>query len=152
MPLCKIAPMKPLIAAVLGLFLCGCSSFNREWKSAAPASSPPLVSIDGAWAGEWRSDKNGHHGSLRCVITRQSESLYAAHFRAKYWKIFQYTYPAVLHGTEFRGVATLKGEADLGFFAGGVYQYEATVTPTEFHATYTSKYDHGKFEMARPPH
>jgi hypothetical protein len=44
-----------------------------------------------------------------------------------------------------------QGAANLGFMAGGVYRYEGTATPSRFHSTYTSKYDHGTFDMERVP-
>ena len=43
-----------------------------------------------------------------------------------------------------------RGSADLGKLAGGIYHYEATITPTHFHSTYTNRYDHGTFRMERP--
>ena len=129
--------------------LTGCSSFHKEWK-AAMNRPVPTNSIEGPWAGDWRSDKNGHHGSLRCVVTKTSETAYRAHFRAHFWKIFRYTYAATLNGTETNGVVALRGEANLGKLAGGVYKYEGKATPTDFQSNYESKYDHGHYQMARP--
>jgi len=43
-----------------------------------------------------------------------------------------------------------QGDENLGWLAGGVYHYEGRVSPTNFHSTYRSKYDHGTFEMGRP--
>ena len=138
-----------MLASVAALALTGCSTFNKEWK-AALATPPPANSIEGPWAGEWRSDRNGHHGDLQCVVSKTSETTYRAYYRAKYWKILRFSYVATLHGAETNGLVKLKGDADLGKLAGGVYRYEATVTPTDFRSTYSSKYDHGKFTMSRP--
>lgn len=126
----------------------GCSSFHKEWK-AATRQPIPQNSIEGPWAGEWRSDANGHHGSLRCVVTKKSDSTYRAHYRAHFMKVFRYTYAATLHGTEENGMVRLQGEADLGKLAGGVYKYEGTATPTDLHSTYASKHDHGNYQMQR---
>jgi hypothetical protein len=134
-------------AICLALFLTGCSSFQKEWKTAL---KQPQSGINGAWQGEWRSEKNGHHGSLKCVVTQSSPTTFRAHFRAKYMKILQFTYAATLTGQETNGAVRLEGSANLGKLAGGIYTYEGTVTPTEFRSTYKSKYDHGHYEMTRP--
>ena len=132
-------------------FLTGCSSFHNEWKAAMKAPIPSN-SIEGPWSGDWRSDVNGHHGPLRCVVTKTSDSTYRAHFRAHYRKIIRFTYVAMLNGQETNGVVTLRGEADLGKLAGGIYKYEGNVTPTDFHSSYANKYDHGAYQMTRPGH
>jgi hypothetical protein len=127
----------------------GCSSFHKEWKAATKAPVP-ANSIDGPWTGEWRSERNGHHGKLRCVMTKTSDTTYRAHFRANFFKICRFTYAATLTGRETNGVVALQGEANLGKLAGGVYKYEGRVTPTEFQSTYASKHDHGNYQMSRP--
>jgi hypothetical protein len=136
------------VAAMLVL-LCGCSSFNKEWKAAIKAPIPHN-SIEGPWTGEWRSEKNGHHGALRCVVSKASDTTYRAHYHAVYWKILRYSYVATLNGEKRNGAVHLRGEADLGKLAGGVYKYDGAATAAEFQSTYSSKYDHGKFEMRRP--
>ena len=130
----------------LTLTLTGCSTFNKEWKAAA---NTPARGIEGPWSGEWRSEKNNHHGSLRAVISKTSPTAYRAHYRAKFMKIFRFTYVATLHGTETNNVVTLEGESNLGKLAGGIYTYKGTATPTEFRSTYKSKYDYGHYEMTR---
>jgi hypothetical protein len=136
---------------VIGIVTCGgCSRFDNEWK-AAMNSPAPTNSIEGAWSGEWRSEVNGHHGSLRCVVTKSSDATYRAHYRAHYKRILRFTYVATLNATETEtnGVVTLKGEANLGKIL-GVYTYEGTATPTNFQSIYSCKYDHGRYEMTRP--
>jgi hypothetical protein len=140
--------MQAIWAGVVALILCGCSTFDREWKQAL--KNPRPNGIDGAWAGEWRSEKNKHHGALRCVLSQKTATAYHARFHARFLKIFQYTSETMLYGFESNGVVQLAGESDLGTLAGGVYHYKGTVTPTEFKSTYKSKYDHGRYEMVRP--
>ena len=137
-----------LAMAVSLVGLTGCSSFHKEWKAATKAPIP-TDSINGPWIGEWKS-ANGHHGSLKCVVTKASDTTYRAHYRARFLKIFRYTYAATLNGRETNGVVTLQGEADLGKLAGGVYKYEGTATPGEFKSSYSSKHDHGNYQLARP--
>jgi hypothetical protein len=150
---CRTIPCRVLgLAAILGV-LCvlssGCSSFNRHWHKAAQ-TPPPVGSIEGRWEGRWLSDMNGHTGHLRCLLTRKEGSVYAARFRATYWKVFRYSYEVDLLFEERDGVWNVRGKEDLGWLAGGVYHYAGCVTATNFSSTYRSKYDHGTFEMHRP--
>lgn len=139
-----------LLAVVLfALCVCGCSTFNRDWRNAAQQPAPPN-SIEGRWEGAWTSDVNGHTGKLRCLLSHESDSLYRAWFRATYWKVFRFGYAVTLEVQERQGTWLFSGEENLGKMAGGVYHYEGRATPTNFHLTYRSKYDHGVFEMRRP--
>ncbi len=139
----------PAFALFLLLFASGCSSFDRAWRRAAAAPEPPK-DIQGAWTGTWRSDRDGHDGALRCVITEWEDGKFLALFRATYWKTLEFDQSVVLVARERRGTWTFEGSADLGALAGGVYHYKGTATPRNFTATYRSKYDRGVFTMARP--
>lgn len=137
------------LALAIALVASGCSGFNREWKQAAKT---PIAagSVEGPWEGEWRSDRNGHHGRLRCVLTRSGDDKWRAAYHAKFMKIFSYSHVATLTGVETNGAVQLRGEAKLPKLAGGLYKYEGRVTPTEFQSTYNSKHDHGTYRMSRP--
>lgn len=141
--------LKAFTASAALLLVTGCSSFNRDYKSVAARQSAGH-DLAGAWDGHWRSDKNGHNGRLRCIMTAQQGNLYTARFRARYLKILAYEYsvPLTVHreGTNF----TFEGSANLGKLAGGLYTYKGTATLSEFHSTYSCKWDHGKFQLARP--
>lgn len=145
------APLARRLFLVLlpALLLCGCSTFNRDWKKAAekPAAAN---SIEGRWDGTWLSDKNGHTGRLRCLLSRETDARYQARFRASYWKVFRFGYTVALEFEQHDGAWSLTGDEDLGKLAGGVYHYEGHATPTNFFSTYRSKYDHGTFQMRRP--
>lgn len=134
--------------ALAGL-VCGCSSFNREWKRAGKQPAP-TNSITGRWDGHWLSDVNAHTGKLRCLITHQTNDLYAARFRATYMKILRFSYTVPLTVNASNDIWHFHGEEDLGALAGGVYRYVGNATTTNFHSTYDSKYDRGTFEMQRP--
>jgi hypothetical protein len=127
----------------------GCSSFDRAW---AKSAHEPLMGnrLLGSWGGSWKSDANGHNGSLRCVITQKRDGTYKARFHAVYKKVIGFGYTATLQATETNGTFHFKGEADLGWWAGGVYQYEGHAEETNFFSTYRCKYDHGTFQMTRP--
>ena len=132
------------------VLVAGCSSFNRDWKRAAIA--PQMTNdVAGRWEGSWTSEKKGHHGGLRCLITPACDGVYNARFRAKFWKIFSFGYTAPLTVQHSNAVTRFTGQADLGKLAGGVYNYAGAVTGTNFHSTYESAYDHGHFRMTRAP-
>lgn len=131
------------------LLLCGCSSFNRDWRKVAHQPIPP-DSIEGRWEGSWISDVNGHNGKLRCLLTHQEDSRYRARFWATYWKVFRFTYAVPLEFHPHDAGWELNGAANLGKLAGGVYYYEGRASLTNLHSTYRSKYDHGRFELRRP--
>ena len=139
------------VAGILLLLACGCSSFNREWRKAAQTAVAP-DSMEGRWQGHWSSDANGHDGKLRCIVSQREDGDYAARFRATYMKILRFSYTVPLKVEHTDDVWHFHGEENLGKMAGGVYQYEGNATPMNFHSTYRSKYDHGVFEMERPPH
>jgi hypothetical protein len=105
--------------------------------------------MEGRWEGHWLSHVNGHTGKLRCILSQEDDT-YAARFRATYKKILRFSYTVPLQVEQTNGVWHFHGHEDLGKLAGGVYSYEGTATPTNFHSTYNSKYDHGVFEMQRP--
>ena len=97
-----------LLAVLIFIVGAGCSSFQRDWKRATKAPAA-RGSLEGAWAGTWQSDANGHQGILRCLITRQTNGLYAARFHAKYRKLLTYGYTVPL---------TVHRQADLFVFEG----------------------------------
>ena len=144
----------PRPLAILGagaiVLLCGCSSFNRDWREAAKTPTP-TNSITGRWEGRWHSDENGHNGALRCIVSHlEGNGGYEAHFRATYLKVARFGYKVSLRVTESNQLWHFTGSEDLGALAGGVYDYAGSASATNFNATYNSKYDHGTFEMRRP--
>jgi hypothetical protein len=134
----------------VALLLAGCSSFNRDWKRAAVV--PQLTNdLAGRWEGVWMSDKNGHNGRLRCLISPTDNGVYNARFHAKYWKILSFGYAVPVRVQRSNDVARFIGEADLGKLAGGIYKYAGAVIGTNFHSTYECAIDHGYFRMTRAP-
>lgn len=138
-----------LLAVIMIALLCGCSSFNREWKTAGK-SPTPTNSVTGRWEGRWLSQQNGHNGALRCLITESSGGSYQAYFRATYLKVARFSYKVPLTVISSNDVWHFTGEEDLGVLAGGDYRYEGSASVTNFTSTYSSKYDHGVFQMTRP--
>lgn len=135
------------IVPTLVLFGVGCSSFSREWKKAG-RNSTTARGLEGRWEGQWVSEVNGHHGSLRCIV-RKDEDVYQARFRAKYRKILSFGYTVPLKAEPAENGYRFRGEANLGSLAGGVYHYDGHADATNFFSTYSCKYDHGTFQMLR---
>lgn len=139
-----------VLACLLPVLLnTGCRSFERDFAAAAKATTynDPVC---GAWEGRWISDRNGHRGSLKAVLQRDGEDQYRARFKATFWKIFSASYDVQLSADQTTATETrLNGSTDLGWLAGGDYEYDATVAGDAFDATYKSKADHGRFELKR---
>ncbi len=134
---------------LLGLAATGCSTFNRDWKAAA-STAAPANDITGRWEGTWQSEATGHHGELRSLVTHLAGGDYQARYRAKYLRILSFSYPVRLKVAAAGDGFKFNGEADLGWYAGGRYQYESRASATNFFSTYKSKDDHGSFQMTRP--
>lgn len=139
-----------LAATALLLVATGCTSFEHEWLRAGQSANPP-VGIVGRWQGSWQSQANGHNGRLRAIVRQEEDGSYSARFHAIYQKVlgFGYTVPLTLHETN--GVAGFSGQANLHWWAGGIYRYEGKVEGTNFFSTYACQYDHGTFQMTNCP-
>ncbi len=142
--------LRGVVCVLVSLLVAGCSSFNSDWKKTAGTAISPDT-IEGGWEGSWLSAVKGHHGALRCIMTRIDDTQYRARYRATYWKMFRIGYTMAMRVEPQPGRAfKMQGENDLGWWGGGVYRYDGEASATNFLATYRSKYDHGTFEMKRP--
>lgn len=135
--------------ALFLLLSSGCASFKRDWNQTLAARTAP-VNLEGPWEGTWRSDATGHHDLLQCLITRKNGGDYQARFHAKYHTVFTFNYTVPLTVQATNHLFHFQSSANLGWLAGGLYQYDGTASTTNFNSIYTSKYDHGFFQMSRP--
>ena len=124
----------------------GCSTFNHDYDAALRRQH---AGIAGCWSGTWSSESNGHHGTLRCILTPHGENAYDARFRAVYCGLIPFEESVLLTGTDSGDLWRFRGEKDLGWLAGGIYQYTGEATATKFMARYTSVHDRRIFEMTR---
>jgi hypothetical protein len=157
------------LLALCGLaLLSGCSGFEKRWQAAAAAQggAVEINDITGRWQGTWVSDATGHSGGLRCIITRggadgaagadaagagDAGDAYRAEFKASYLKFLTFGYDMRLAIERRDETYThFRGEADLGWLAGGRYEYEGRASGEEFHCVYRAEKDYGHFRMHRP--
>ena len=149
MPLIGIRRIRrfALLALMPAVVLIAAScSFNREWRKAGRNPDAPAA-LEGRWEGNWISEVNYHHGKLRCIVSKDGDA-YRARFHAKYLKILGFGYTVELKAEATGNGYKFHGEADLGVM-GGVYRYEGHADTTNFVSTYSSKYDHGTFQMQK---
>jgi hypothetical protein len=139
------------VLPLLALLLCGCSGFERDWRSPAllrpPENADPFV---GRWKGYWKSVPSGHSGSLRCIVTRLDDDTCRAQFNASWALLLRFGYTADMRIEQDGGVAHFTGQADLGRMAGGIYHYDGHADGAVLYCTYRSSADHGYFKLTRP--
>ena len=157
----------PLLALVLFGSQQGCRaiSFDRDWQrsalTAATAPSPTAgPDLAGKWEGTWHSEGTGHTGRLRAIMEQPSASnaeqgVYVARFDAIWGGIFRFgetirlnTHPTP-PTTAQPAKLTFDDTHDLGWLAGGKYQFSGEATQDRFTCHYKSGADHGTFEMKR---
>ena len=150
------ASLLPLVLLLAAPMLGGCA-FDRNWRrmvreqAAAAPSAETGDALAGRWEGKWVSEKSGHTGSLRAIITPVDETRYHVDFDAMFFAVLRAGYAVDLSATQdAKGVTSFRGEKDLGGLAGGVYRYAGTADGQSFNATYESGADNGRFEMKRP--
>jgi hypothetical protein len=132
--------------------LAGCSSFERDWKALGQEAEPapePEAGVEGRWDGTWLSDVNGHSGRLRCIVATDEAGTTRARYHATYAGFLTFRYTVPMDVRREGDVWHFSSEADLGWFAGGRYEYEGTIAGDEFRSTYRSAHDHGTFDMRR---
>ncbi len=139
-----------LSVAFSALFLgTGClCTFEREW-SAAMQCGIPCDNLAGLWEGTWESEHNGHHGTLRAIITKCSDGHYKARYHATFAVLIPYSYDTTHRATEGEGVTHFCGVEDLGCLAGGVYHTNGRADGRSFSARYKAEKDHGVYRMCR---
>jgi hypothetical protein len=123
-----------------------CRDFSDRWEGAHADAN----SVSGRWEGEWVSEKSGHSGPLRCVLTVVSPGSWHLAFRASYSRVFRACYAADFSVVWESGRWTFMGDQDLGTLAGGRYEYNGTASLTELVCRYRSARDYGEFRLRRP--
>lgn len=125
-----------------------CRDFHERWR--AITDPPDPHSVSGRWQGEWVSTATGHRGPLRCVMIAITADRWRSRFHASYSAIFRACYVVDLSATRIGpNRFALRGSSDLGWFAGGLYEYEGEASASELTCAYRSMMDHGEFRLRR---
>lgn len=123
--------------------------FIAAQSDSASAAEPTPIDISGCWSGYWMSCADGHSGPMQATICKIGDNCYSARFKGKFFVVIPFRY-----STRFRVVGRegdallLAGEERLGPVL-GTYRFNATVTATDFDASYSARIDNGKFVMKR---
>jgi hypothetical protein len=144
----RLRSLATVLVAPFLFFTGGCTTFNHAWNEAA--KQPTSNDLQGRWQGVWVSEATHHTDKLRCIITKKDDHTYRARFHAKYHTVLSFGYTVSLNVTPATNGFMFNGQADLGWYAGGVYHYEGHADATNFFSKYSCKYDHGTFQMSRP--
>ena len=133
-------------------FLTSCgSSYHADFRK-SKNQEPLKTSIEGAWKGTWKSEVNGHHGSLWCIVTenKKSPNLWDFRYRAG-WGVLQfgdYLHPVP---TQLDRKGNLPVDAQMTLPNNfGTYSVKGLLTPNEFNLRYQGRGDHGTMTLSRP--
>jgi hypothetical protein len=117
--------------------------------SSCDAAEPASVDVAGCWSGYWISCSDGHSGPMQATICKIGDNCYEARFKGRFWVVVPFRYSMTFQVVGGDGdKIILAGERRLGP-ALGSYSFTATVTATDFDASYTARRDNGKFVMQR---
>ena len=141
-------------ALVFAAVLCSCGAgfYQRGFTQASAALVRPPATAEGPWQGSWKSEVNGHHGPLWCIVrpTPNRPHHYDFRYRAGWGALrfgdYTHTTPARLAGD---GSIHLSGAMQLPGGLGN-YQVEGRLTRDTFQATFRSAADHGTMTLRRP--
>lgn len=119
------------ILAILSVFTSGTA------KAGSPA---------GRWKGSWSSGSSGHRGALRARIQPSDHGSYEAIFAGRFAVIIPFIYR-----TELTPIAGAPGQyySSKKLPLVGTYNMRATISGSQFYATFTGKRDQGIFRMQR---
>jgi hypothetical protein len=136
----------------VALSSCGTGSYQRDFERASVTLVRPSTTAAGPWQGTWKSDANGHHGPLWCIVepTPAKSGSFNFRYRAGWGAVnfgdYTHTTPTRLEGD---GSIRLSGEMPLPGGL-GIYQVRGRLTRDAFDATYHSAADHGTMTLRRP--
>jgi hypothetical protein len=125
------------------VILAGCTSFEKDWNSASTATTGGIA---GRWVGTWQNTNNTHGGVLKAVLKPDGTNEFAARFYAE-WGSHSGSFKTTLRG-HFENDTFLfdSSKRIMGF----KITTRGNATPTDFFATYSSRFDNGTFTLKRP--
>lgn len=132
-----------------GLLLASCSSYQKDFRNTSLTKPSPTPT--GAWKGTWKSEVNGHHGPLWCLVSQAPNDPHLWDFRYRAgWGILQFgDYTHRIRTTKKNNTLSLNHSMTLpkNF---GTYRVIGKVTPSEFTTTYQGSGDKGTMTLTRP--
>ncbi len=136
-----------LYGSVLVLLSSGCAAldFDRDFDVAVAHGA--MDERTGPWDGTWRSDVDGDHGSLRCIVRESGLNQYEARFKAIHDGITPYVYTGKMRAVEDGNGVLMTGRANLPVH--GTYDWTGRIIGDTFTADYRTKRDEGTFTMTR---
>jgi hypothetical protein len=144
-----------VLAAGVGLLLTvwfSCEaqdSYRKQWSQEVQRPEDDLLA--GHWKGTWQTD-GGESSPMSAVISREGEDQYHAKFEAEAvmgplrFKVHPDVMLTAVKGDERW---TFAGSKDLGFFQGGVYEFDGWTDGETFFSTFDSKHYSGTYTMKR---
>jgi len=135
-----------MTVGVLLLFVLGCGGLGH---TTADGGEQDVQAIEGLWVGKWYCHKTGHSGPMRCRLTRITEGQYLARYDGFFAGFIPFWYSVKTDVTRRGEVTYMKAEENLGWYGGGLFQYEGDIRDGEYHMRYDSKYYAGTFELKR---
>jgi hypothetical protein len=112
----------------------------------ARAAEP--VDLSGKWKGDWVSCTTGHHGTLCARFHKISDTCYRVHFSGTFFTVVPFYFSVNLTaGDQGDGTVVLSGAPHLPLF--GTFQFAAVASACDFHATYETQRDAGRFTLHR---
>lgn len=142
--------MKHLLVLALTLSLSSCATeFKRQWEAAGKQAAK--AGVEGRWEGTWKSEVNGHHGSLRAIVgpALNPEGDHCFHYHATWKGWLQGAYQATHRVTKGRAIHSFSGQHQMPKIYGGAYTYSGRISGDEFSACYQSAKDKGTYQMRR---
>lgn len=135
-----------LLCACLAL-LTACSPYQRDFRKA----EVPKEGVEGPWVGEWKSEVNGHHGPLWCLVTEDAVEKGTWHFRYRAgWGVLKFgdythRFQAARAGED------LPIDAEMELPGGwGTFRVKGRLTAERFEARFESEDDRGTMNLRRP--
>jgi hypothetical protein len=128
-----------------------CAPYGADFRRAVADQPQPPTGPEGPWRGEWRSEANGHHGPLWCLVAAtEAPGRHAFRYRAG-WGMMSFGDYTHVAATKPDGRATIRFSGEMELPGGvGNYSVEGRVTPARFDARYRSdRGDHGVMSLSR---
>lgn len=131
--------------------LVSCSGYQRDFKRAASEFQPSKTPA-GPWKGTWKSDVNGHHGPLWCIVSNDHLAPKTWHFRYRAgWGVLQFGDYVHSVDTALNAHGNLPLDASMTLPKNfGTYAVKGQVTPTQFNVRFEGNGDKGTMTMTRP--